>query len=248
MLAAEDVVVAFGGVRAVSGVTLRLERSEILGLVGPNGSGKTTLLNAISGVVPASGHLRVSGHLVPLGRPGASWRAGVARVFQAPQVFEELSCLEDVLLASPDRDSRGLFGAWLARPRMWKAEDGRVQQGRRSLDQVGLSGVVDVRVGQLSYGQRRLLELARALNGRRQVVLLDEPSAGLNDVETSLLCQVLLAVRDTGLPLLVVDHKIDFLTRLCDRVIVLQLGEAIAEGPPEIVWQDARVRRAYLGE
>jgi branched-chain amino acid transport system ATP-binding protein len=131
---------------------------------------------------------------------------------------------------------------------MWGAEERRWRDAYEALTRVGLVGVASLPVTRLTYGQRRLLELARALNGRRSVLLLDEPSAGLNDAETSALCAVLLAVRSAGLPLLVVDHKIDFLTELCDRVAVLQLGEVIAEGLPQIVWQDERVRSAYLGE
>jgi ABC-type branched-subunit amino acid transport system ATPase component len=246
MLRADDVSVTFGGVRAVDGVTLELG-DELLGLVGPNGSGKTTFLNALCGVVPAHGRLTVDGAVVPFGRPRAAWRAGIARVFQAPQAFVELSCLENVLLTSADTRHRGVTGAWLSRPAMWRHE--RVRWGRAvaALERVGLGELVLAPAALLSYGQRRLLELARALAGDPRVLLLDEPSAGLNDAETAGLAELLQAVRADGTSLLLVDHKVDFLDVLCDRIVVLELGAVIAEGTPETVWQHEQVINAYLG-
>jgi ABC-type branched-subunit amino acid transport system ATPase component len=246
MLRADDITVAFGGVRAVDGVSLELG-DELLGLVGPNGSGKTTFLNAICGVAPASGRLQVDGADVPLGRPRSAWRAGIARVFQAPQAFVELSCLENVLLTSSDTRHRGVAGAWLARPVMWRRERARWAHAVACLDRVGLADQALAPASLLSYGQRRLLELARALAGDPQVLLLDEPSAGLNDAETGELAELLHSVRRDGTALLLVDHKVDFLDVLCDRIVVLELGHVIAEGTPNTVWQHEQVINAYLG-
>jgi ABC-type branched-subunit amino acid transport system ATPase component len=246
MLSADDITVSFGGVRAVDGVSLVLG-DELLGLVGPNGSGKTTFLNALCGVVPAAGRLRVDGNPVSLGHPRSAWKAGIARVFQAPQAFVELSCLENVLLASSDVRYRGVAGAWLARPAMWGHERRRWQHAMEALDRVRLAELARQPAALLSYGQRRLLELARALAGDPTVLLLDEPSAGLNDSETAALGELLQAVRRDGLALLLVDHKVDFLDLLCDRIVVLELGAVIAEGTPDIVWQNEQVINAYLG-
>jgi branched-chain amino acid transport system ATP-binding protein len=246
MLRADEITVSFGGVRAVDRVSLELG-DELLGLVGPNGSGKTTFLNAICGVVPANGRLTVDGGVVPLGRPRAAWRAGIARVFQAPQAFIELSCLENVLLTSSDTRHRGVTGAWLARPAMWRHERLRWERARAALERVGLGGVALAPAARLSYGQRRLLELARALAGDPRVLLLDEPSAGLNDAETAELAELLQAVRREGTALLLVDHKVDFLDLLCDRIVVLELGHVIAEGTPDTVWRNEQVINAYLG-
>jgi ABC-type branched-subunit amino acid transport system ATPase component len=246
MLRADDITVSFGGVRAVDGVSLELG-DELLGLVGPNGSGKTTFLNAICGVAPATGRLTVDGADVPLCRPRSAWRAGIARVFQAPQAFVELSCLENVLLTSADTGLRGVAGAWLNRPGMWRHERGRWTRSHAALERVGLDHLALAPAGLLSYGQRRLLELARALAGDPRVLLLDEPSAGLNDAETSELADLLLTVRREGIALLLVDHKVDFLDVLCDRIVVLELGAKIAEGTPDTVWQHERVIAAYLG-
>jgi branched-chain amino acid transport system ATP-binding protein len=247
MLTADDISVAFGGVRAVTGVSLELGDDELLGLVGPNGSGKTTFLNALCGVVGAKGALTVEGTEVRLGRPRAAWRAGIARVFQAPQAFEALTCLENVILSSSDIPGRGLTGAWLARPVMWRHERRRWERGMEVLDLVGLGHLAAAPAGMLTYGQRRLLELARALDGKPKVLLLDEPSAGLNDSETSALGDLLREVRAGGISLLLVDHKVDFIDLLCDRIVVLELGLVIAEGPPQEVWRDRRVMSAYLG-
>jgi branched-chain amino acid transport system ATP-binding protein len=247
MLHAEDIKVTFGGLRAVDGVTLDLAGDELLGLVGPNGSGKTTFLNAVCGVVPAQGELSVDGQPVRLGRPRSAWDAGVARVFQAPQTFEELACIENVLLSSGDQRYRGITGAWCNRPAMWRHERDRWDAAADALELVGLADVARSKAKLLTYGQRRLLELARAVVGRPKVLLLDEPSAGLNDAETSELCDRLVAIRARGIAVLVVDHKVDFLDVVCDRIVVLELGRVIAEGPPDQVWNDSRVMSAYLG-
>jgi ABC-type branched-subunit amino acid transport system ATPase component len=247
MLSAEEISVSFGGVRAVSGVSLELAGDELLGLVGPNGSGKTTFLNALCGIAAAKGRLTVDGATVPLGRPRAAWRAGLARVFQAPQAFEALSCLENVLLSSADPSLRGITGSWIARPWMWGKERRRWARAMDALDVVGLAHLALQPAAMLTYGQRRLLELARALAGDPKVLLLDEPSAGLNDAETAGLGDLLRRVRSGGLALLLIDHKVDFIDLLCDRIVVLELGQVIAEGPPQEVWRDHRVMSAYLG-
>ena len=247
MLQAESIRVTFGGVCAVDGVSLDLAADELLGLVGPNGSGKTTFLNAVCGVVPAKGELSVDGRPVALGRPRSAWDAGIARVFQAPQTFEELACLENVLLSSADQGMRGITGAWLARPAMWRREKARWRAAMEALELVGLDRFAVDKAALLTYGQRRLLELARAVVGEPKVLLLDEPSAGLNDGETAELCDRLVAIQAKGIAVLVVDHKVDFLDVVCDRIVVLELGHVIAEGRPDQVWNDKRVMSAYLG-
>jgi ABC-type branched-subunit amino acid transport system ATPase component len=182
-----------------------------------------------------------------MGRPPAARAAGIARVFQAPQVFEELSVLENVLISSPDDRLCGLTAAWFARRRMWRRERERWAAASRALRTVGLDDLAETESRQLPYGRRRLLELARALAAQPRILLLDEPSAGLNDAETAELAVLLRAARDTGIAVAVVDHKIDFLDALCDRLVVLELGRVIAQGPPDEVWRHDDVIRAYLG-
>jgi ABC-type branched-subunit amino acid transport system ATPase component/ABC-type branched-subunit amino acid transport system permease subunit len=247
LLDAEDIRVQFGGVRAVNGVSLALYDGEILGLVGPNGSGKTTFLNALSGVVDAEGSLSIAGERVKLGQPGRIRRFGILRTFQAPQSYDYLTCLEDVLLSTPDRHLTGLTASSFARHPMNRHERARWDAANAALERVGLGDLADEPTTRLSYGQRRLLELARAVNAEPRALMLDEPSAGLNASETAQLGVHLLRLRDDGIPILLVDHKLDFITSLCDRVAVLELGELVAVGRADTVFADQRVVDAYLG-
>jgi ABC-type branched-subunit amino acid transport system ATPase component len=247
VLRAEDIAVSFGGVRAVDSVSLTLGEREVLGIVGPNGSGKTTFLNALTGVVDARGSLWIGDRRVRLGRPQDVRAAGTLRLFQAPQIYTELTCGENAMLSSSDTSLGGLVGAWLARPAMWRAEHRRRARAVECLARVGLGGFADVSANLLTYGQRRLLELARALAADPAVLMLDEPSAGLNRFETERLAELCLSLRDDGLSLMVIDHKIDFIDTISDRVAVLELGSLVAVGPPSTIWDDERVRAAYLG-
>jgi ABC-type branched-subunit amino acid transport system ATPase component len=247
MLEAAGVNVRFGGVRAVSQVSLSVTRHEIVGLVGPNGSGKSTFLNALTGVVPASGSLAVDGRPVSLGRPARARAAGVLRTYQTPQVYTALSCVENVMLATAPRRWMGASSAIAARPRMIAAERYRYSRAVEMLSRVGLADLAVAPAAGLSYGDRRILEVARALAGDPKVLLLDEPSAGLNEQETARIGAILAEFRADGLTLLVVDHKIEFVSQLCDRVVVLALGEVIAQGEPADVWRDQQVIDAYLG-
>lgn len=244
---ATDISVRFGGVRAVNGVSFELRRGAIVGLVGPNGSGKTTLLNALGGVVPARGQISIVGKAVSTGRPGSMRRAGLARVYQAPQLSLELSCLDNVMLGDADTRARGFVAAWLTRPSMWKRERRRLENAQIALARVGLGKTVTRPAGDLTYGEQRMLELARAIVGVPSVLMLDEPSAGLNDADTVSLSARLKEIRSDGVTLMVVDHKIDFIDALCDRILVLESGRLIADGSPSEVWSDTRVIDAYLG-
>jgi branched-chain amino acid transport system permease protein len=244
---ANDISVSFGGVRAVDEVSLTVHEDEILGLIGPNGSGKSTFVNALSGVVPAKGSLVIDGKRAPLGRPRLVRRAGILRMYQAPQTYLSLSCIENVLLATSDRRFTGILSAWFLRPLMLRHEHQRWDRAAAALDEVGLLDRAEDSAAGLSYGQQRLLELARVISADPRVILLDEPSAGLNAPETQVLLRHLVRIRERGVALLVIDHKIDFISQLCDRVAVLELGHKVAEGDPRTIWEDERVISAYLG-
>ncbi|GLZ02730.1 ABC transporter ATP-binding protein [Actinomadura sp. NBRC 104412] len=247
MLRASEVSVRFGGVVAVDGVSFAVRSGETVGVVGPNGSGKSTLLNAICGLNRAGGALWIEDRPLRLGRPDRVRAAGLLRTFQTPQTFLELSCIENVLLSTSSRAAGGMLGALFARPRMWRADLRRIERGYAALQRVGLEALATRPAAGLSYGQHRYLEIARAIAGEPRILVMDEPSAGLNQAETENLLRLLRGLREDGMTLLVVDHKIDFLRRLCGRIIVLRLGRVIADGAPDEVFADQAVVEAYLG-
>jgi branched-chain amino acid transport system permease protein len=247
ILATEAMTVRFGGNTAVNNVSLELKSGEVLGLVGPNGSGKSTFLNAVTGVVPAEGMLSIYGQQIPLGNANALKKAGISRTYQSPQTYLKLTCLEDVLLSTSDRKFTGVAAAILRPFVTLKHERARWAIAEDALDWVGLRHLADVKVAQLTYGQRRLLELARAIAGKTSTLLLDEPSAGLNASETEVLGEYLMKLHAAGVSILIVDHKVDFLNSICDRIAVLNVGNLITIGTPDTVWDDSRVVDAYLG-
>jgi ABC-type branched-subunit amino acid transport system ATPase component len=247
LLSVTDISVHYGGVYAVNKVSFDVHDGEVLGIVGPNGSGKSTLLNALSGLAPATGRLEVDGVAIPLNRPGRVRRAGLLRTFQTPQVFTELSCVENVMLAAADRTGLGLLGASLSRPLMWRSERKRIDSAYAALQRVGLADHAARSAAGMAYGQNRQLEIARALAASPRFLAMDEPSAGLNQVETSWLAALIKGFAADGITMLVVDHKIDFLRDICDRMLVLQLGEIIADGRPDEALSTPAVIDAYLG-
>lgn len=247
MLEIDQLSVTFGGVHALDGVSFEVERGTTVGLIGPNGSGKTTLVNAVTGMVSATGTVRVDGSELRLGAPGPSYQAGIVRTYQTPRVFADLSCLENVLLAMRPRHRNGFLGATVLRREMLGSERERWAEAAALLERVGLGDRTEAPAGDLSYGRQRILEFARGLAAQPSLILLDEPAAGLNQVETDELAALIAAVRADGIAVLVIEHKIDFVTELCERIVVLELGRKIAEGEPAAVFADHRVMDAYLG-
>lgn len=246
-LRASGVRVTFGGVVAVDDVGFELEPGSTLAVIGPNGSGKSTLLNAVTGLVPRSGTVEVDSDNVRGESPLGARRAGIVRTFQTPQVVDDLSCLDNVLLSTEDRAMTGLLSAWLGRSQMMRHERLRWAAANDALERFGLASEALVEASQLSYGQRRWLELARAWVAQPGYLLADEPSAGLNDGETARLATYLGTFREAGVGIVLVDHKVDFLRKVAQQALVLALGRVVATDDIISIWEQPAVQDAYLG-
>ena len=239
----------FGGLVALNEVSLAVREGEIFGLIGPNGAGKTTLFNVISALTPpSSGRVLWRGQPIRHPRPDRLSRLGLARTFQNLRLFDSLSVRDNVLVglhrfaASPL--AAGLLGTAGVRRRQRQLE----QQALELLALVGLAEEADLAAASLPYGERRRLELARALATEPRLLLLDEPAAGMNPAEKNDLCELIRTIRDHfDLTVMIIEHHVPLMMRLCDRLAVLNFGERIALGTPEVVRHDSKVIEAYLG-
>jgi branched-chain amino acid transport system ATP-binding protein len=248
VLEARGVSMVFGGLVALSDVSLRLDKGQIAGLIGPNGAGKTTFFNCLTGLyTPSKGDVLLHGKRLP-GDPAAVTARGVARTFQNIRLFPSMTALENVLVGRHVRMKQGPISSLFHGPAFRRGEAAARDRSHELLEFVGLGKVGDVLSRNLPYGDQRRLEIARALATNPAVLLLDEPTAGMNPQETEATRRLIFAIRDTGISVVVIEHDTKFIFTLCDTVSVLVQGELLVGGTPDEVRADPRVIEAYLGK
>jgi len=248
----KGVSVQFGGVRAVNNVDLTLARGEFLGLIGPNGAGKTTLLNLISGAMPpTSGEILFNGQSIVGISPDRLCHLGISRTFQNIRLFPKMTVFENVALGLHARPNYSLTDALFCTPRSIRREKQNIERANGLLDLVGLSAYAKKHAGDLSYGLQRRLELVRAMATDPQLLLLDEPAAGMNEDECGNLTKLIRSIhQEFGFGVILIEHHIQVVMELCreSRIYVMNLGEILASGTPMEIQNDTKVINAYLGE
>jgi branched-chain amino acid transport system ATP-binding protein len=248
LLSVSKVTKRFGGVQALADCTLSVEEGSITGLIGPNGAGKTTLFNVISGLAQAdTGEIRLGAERLDRLPPHAIARRGVGRTFQIPRPLGRMTVLDNVMLYAPDQPGESLARVFTA-PRRARASEHRARERAHAiLASMELAHLAAAPAQTLSGGQKKLLELARALMSDPRIILLDEPGAGVNPTLMRSLVGTIRALQTAGRTFLLIEHDMDLVTELCDPVIVMAQGRKLAEGPFATVQRDARVLEAYLG-
>jgi branched-chain amino acid transport system ATP-binding protein len=248
LLEVQGVWRSFGGLVAVDGVSLSVSAGQIKGVIGPNGAGKTTLFNIISGLLkPDTGQITFKGRPIHGLKPYQIARAGMSRTFQNPSLFLQMNVLQNVMVGRHSRTRWDFFGCGVRWPGQAREERAIREAARAQLEGVGLAHLAEWPAGALPFGQRRMVELARALATEPEMLLLDEPASGLNTREKEELAVLIRKIRDRGITILLVEHDMSVVMGLSDDILVLHNGRPIAEGPPQLVQDDPKVISVYLG-
>jgi len=248
ILKAENLSKSFGGIQAVKNASIAVPKGSITGLIGPNGAGKTTFFNLLSNfLVPDSGTVCLNG--LPIhGKPSyAIAQMGMVRTFQVPRVLSRLTVLENMLLAAQNQTGEKFWNAWFQGGKIAKEEKLLKEKAKEILESVGLIHMVDKFAGSMSGGQRKLLEIARALMTDPQIVLLDEPAAGVNPALIEEICGHIQTWNQAGLTFLIIEHNMDVIMSLCDRIWVLAEGQNLKDGNSNDIRSSPEVLEAYLG-
>ena len=249
MLRIEGMTKIFGGVTALDGVTLSVANSEIIGIIGPNGAGKTTLFNIVTGIYqPTSGEVFFSGENITGLPPERLARRGIVRTFQGIELFGRMTVLENVMVGLHTRSRSGFIASAFKLPGHVREERRIREQASHWLEFTGLTDVAHMQSSHIPFGRGRLLEIARAMALEPHIILMDEPAAGLNTRETADLADLVRKVNTSGVTVVLVEHDMELVMEICDRIVVLHLGQKLAEGTPREIQENRKVITAYLGE
>jgi branched-chain amino acid transport system ATP-binding protein len=249
MLELKGITQIFGGVTALNDVSFNIRADEITGVIGPNGAGKTTLFNIVSGIYQqTSGQVIFEGEDIS-GIPVEQLAAkGMVRTFQNIELFGQMTVLENVMVGLHSRSKSGLFACSFKSPWALKEERRIREEASEWLDFVSIGPLADVTASNLPFGKGRMLEIARAMACKPRIILMDEPAAGLNSQETVGLAELIRKIRDLGITVVLVEHDMELVMDICDRIVVLNLGEKLAEGTPREIQENPEVIAAYLGD